>query len=144
VSEIIQVTGRQIAAARALGGLDQATLAGSANISIQTLRRIESAEGAPSGYPNNIAAVRAALEKAGVEFIAENGGGPGVRLKKRAKSVEEISQQIDVLEDKISSIPAPTTPSPEAAMNTMRKAVAENNVAKLKARRKRIRRDGSK
>lgn len=27
-------------------------------------------------------AVRAALEGAGVEFIAENGGGPGVRLKK--------------------------------------------------------------
>nr|WP_281404845.1 hypothetical protein [Methylocystis sp. B8] len=31
--------------------------------------------------------LRAALEKAGVEFIAENGGGPGVRLKKKkAKS----------------------------------------------------------
>jgi hypothetical protein len=29
-----------------------------------------------------IAAIRAALEAAGVEFIAENGGGPGVRLKK--------------------------------------------------------------
>jgi hypothetical protein len=31
------------------------------------------------------AALVAALEKAGVEFIAENGGGAGVRLKKRAK-----------------------------------------------------------
>ena len=30
-----------------------------------------------------LAAIRAALEKAGVEFIAENGGGPGVRLKKK-------------------------------------------------------------
>jgi hypothetical protein len=28
-----------------------------------------------------IAAIRAALEAAGVEFIAENGGGPGMRLK---------------------------------------------------------------
>jgi hypothetical protein len=37
------------------------------------------------------------------------------------KGVEEISQQIDALEDKISSMPVPTTPSPEAAMNTMRK-----------------------
>jgi hypothetical protein len=27
--------------------------------------------------------MQAALEKAGVEFIAENGGGPGVRLAKR-------------------------------------------------------------
>jgi hypothetical protein len=30
-------------------------------------------------------AVRVALEKAGVEFIPENGGGAGVRLKKRGK-----------------------------------------------------------
>jgi len=29
-------------------------------------------------------AVQKALEKAGVEFIPENGGGAGVRLKKRA------------------------------------------------------------
>jgi hypothetical protein len=32
--------------------------------------------------PNDMA-VRGALEAAGVEFIDENGGGPGVRLKKR-------------------------------------------------------------
>lgn len=29
-----------------------------------------------------LAAIRAALEAAGVEFIAENGGGAGVRLRK--------------------------------------------------------------
>jgi hypothetical protein len=33
--------------------------------------------------PGTIASMQAALEKAGVEFIAENGGGPGVRLAKR-------------------------------------------------------------
>ncbi len=33
----------------------------------------------------NDLAVRRALEAAGVEFIAENGGGPGVRLHKFAK-----------------------------------------------------------
>jgi hypothetical protein len=32
-----------------------------------------------------IAELRRALEKAGIEFIAENGGGAGVRLKKRTK-----------------------------------------------------------
>jgi hypothetical protein len=32
--------------------------------------------------PNEVA-VRRALESAGVEFIDENGGGPGVRLRKR-------------------------------------------------------------
>lgn len=31
---------------------------------------------------SSIAAIRAALEAAGVEFIEENGGGPGVRLRK--------------------------------------------------------------
>jgi hypothetical protein len=138
MSEIIQVTGRQIAAARALVGLDQATLADCANVSVQTLRRMEATAGAPGGYPNNIAAVRTALEKAGAEFIPENGGGPGVRLKKAAKGVEEISQEIDALEDKISSMPAPTEPSPEAGMNIMRKAVAKNDLAKLKRRRTRI------
>ncbi|WP_374309840.1 hypothetical protein [Methylocella sp.] len=34
--------------------------------------------------PNNVSAVRSALEAAGVEFIAENGGGQGVRLRKDA------------------------------------------------------------
>ena len=60
-----------------------------------------------------------------MHFYQGNGEGPGVRLRKTAKGVEEISRQIDALEGKISSMPAPTEPSPESAMNTMRKAVAE-------------------
>jgi hypothetical protein len=39
---------------------------------------MEATEGPASGYPNNVAAVIAALEKAGVEFNAD---GLGVRLK---------------------------------------------------------------
>jgi len=34
---------------------------------------------------NNVAAVRAALEAAGVIFVEENGEGPGVRLRKGEK-----------------------------------------------------------
>jgi hypothetical protein len=34
--------------------------------------------------PNNLA-IRRALEDAGIEFIDENGGGPGVRLRKRRR-----------------------------------------------------------
>ena len=30
-----------------------------------------------------VTALRTALEKAGIDFIDENGGGPGVRLRKR-------------------------------------------------------------
>lgn len=82
MSEINQITGRQIAAARALAGLGQAELAGAANISLPTLRRMEASEGSASGLANNVLAVRTALEAAGVIFIAENGDGPGVRLRK--------------------------------------------------------------
>jgi transcriptional regulator with XRE-family HTH domain len=75
-------TGRQIAAARTLAGMSQPDLAGKANISVPTLKRMEASEGPAVGMANNLAAIRAALESAGVEFIDENGGGAGVRLRK--------------------------------------------------------------
>jgi transcriptional regulator with XRE-family HTH domain len=78
------ISGRLIAAARAVIGISQAELAAAASLSVSTLKRIEgtSAFGMPGVMPNNAKAVVSALEAAGVEFIAENGGGPGVRLKK--------------------------------------------------------------
>lgn len=36
-----------------------------------------------AGDPETLRLLEAALSKAGVEFIEENGGGPGVRLRKR-------------------------------------------------------------
>jgi hypothetical protein len=77
------LTGRQIAAARTLVGLTQADLASRANISVPTLKRMEGSDGIASGMTNNLAAVRTALEAAGVVFVdgAYSGsGGPGVRL----------------------------------------------------------------
>ena len=50
---------------------------------INTIRRAELAEHETSMTAANDLAVRRAFEIAGVEFIDENGGGPGVRLKKR-------------------------------------------------------------
>lgn len=50
---------------------------------IERLRR-EDGEG-PAVSDDVRDAVQAALEKAGVEFIPENGGGAGVRMKKRGK-----------------------------------------------------------
>jgi DNA-binding transcriptional regulator YiaG len=82
VSEINQISGRQIAAARALTGVSQESLAKDANISIATLRRMEASDGPATGLANNVMAVRRALEAAGVIFVAENGEGPGVRLRK--------------------------------------------------------------
>jgi predicted transcriptional regulator len=82
VSDSNQVSGRQIAAARSLLGLGQTDLAAAASISVPTLRRMEASAGPATGLANNVGAVRRALEAAGVEFIAENGGGAGVRLKR--------------------------------------------------------------
>ena len=48
-----------------------------------TIRSAELAERETSMTTANDSAVRRTLEAAGVEFIDENGGGPGVRLRKR-------------------------------------------------------------
>jgi ribosome-binding protein aMBF1 (putative translation factor) len=82
VSEKYQLSGRQIAAGRVLAGISQSDLAASAQISIATLRRMEASDGPASGYPNNVGAIRRALEAAGVIFVEENGEGSGVRLRK--------------------------------------------------------------
>jgi len=74
----------QLRAARALTGLSQAEVAESAGVSIPTLKRAE-AGGPIKVADDTIATIAKALEKAGVEFIAENGGGAGVRMKKHSK-----------------------------------------------------------
>ena len=51
-----------------------------------TIRRAEVRGGETVMTAANELAVRRALEAAGVDFIDENGGGAGVRLKKRQSS----------------------------------------------------------
>lgn len=78
----MSITGAQIRAARALIRWSAADLATAAKLGLMTIRRAEAVDGAISVTAANAAAIRAALETAGVEFIPENGSGPGVRLKK--------------------------------------------------------------
>jgi hypothetical protein len=52
---------------------------------LTTIRRAELTDDETSMTAANDLAVRRALEAAGVEFIDENGGGPGVRLRKSGK-----------------------------------------------------------
>lgn len=75
------ISASQIRAGRALVGLSQAKLGEAANLSSMTIKRAEGS-GSPAPSKEAIAAIRAALEAAGVQFIDENGGGAGVRLKK--------------------------------------------------------------
>ena len=72
----------QIRAARGLLGWSQSMLAERAGLSLPTVKRVEIDLGLRvSEEARN--KLRRALESAGVEFIDENGGGPGVRLRKR-------------------------------------------------------------
>lgn len=48
-----------------------------------TINRFETEQAASN--PATLAALRRALEAGGVVFIPENGGGPGVRLRKAAE-----------------------------------------------------------
>ena len=73
---------RQVKAARALLGWSQHDLAEASGISYPTIARLEKSDGVLGGRPSTIAAIRNTLQSAGVVFIQENGGGPGVRLKK--------------------------------------------------------------
>ena len=79
------VTTRQIKAARALLAWSQADLADHSGISEPTVARLEAADGELGGREDTTQRLRAAIELAGVEFIEENGGGPGVRLRKSGK-----------------------------------------------------------
>jgi len=65
--------------ARAALGLGVRDLAALSNVAQGTISRLESGE---LLKPATIASIRTALESAGVEFIAKNGGGAGVRLRK--------------------------------------------------------------
>jgi len=80
---ILKVSIRQIKAARALLSWSQEQLANEADVSVPTIKRLEAQDGPLGGRNDTGSKIRTALEAAGVEFIDENGGGPGVRLRKR-------------------------------------------------------------
>jgi transcriptional regulator with XRE-family HTH domain len=75
-------TGNQLKAARALIGMEQSKLAELARLNVNTIRNMEAAGVGPiAGRSVNVQAVQRALEAAGLQFIPQDGGGPGVRLR---------------------------------------------------------------
>ncbi len=92
-------TGHQLAAARALIGMDQTTLAALADVSANTIRNMEAAKAGPiGGRRQSIESVQGALESKGVEFL--NHGQPGVRLRQGANggasiAVEDLTSEND-------------------------------------------------
>jgi DNA-binding transcriptional regulator YiaG len=75
------LTPGQCKAARALLELTQGELATAANLGLSTIVDFERKRRQVSAAA--IKAIRDALTAYGVEFIDENSGGPGVRLRKR-------------------------------------------------------------
>jgi predicted transcriptional regulator len=75
----------QIRGARAILRLSQADLAEAASVSLETIKRLEAMQGELKVRLGTLTRIKDALERAGVEFISENGGGAGVRLAKRGK-----------------------------------------------------------
>ncbi|ASP74364.1 helix-turn-helix domain-containing protein [Sinorhizobium meliloti] len=76
-----EITGAQIRAARALIRWSAKELAKAAGVGVATVSRAEVEDGTTSLTSANLKAIRLALETAGIQFIPENGGGVGVRLK---------------------------------------------------------------
>jgi transcriptional regulator with XRE-family HTH domain len=74
------ITVEQCRMARAALGLGVRDLAELAKVSPNTVTRFERGD---ELQPRTIEALKIALEKGGVTFIPENGGGAGVRLKNR-------------------------------------------------------------
>jgi transcriptional regulator with XRE-family HTH domain len=66
--------------ARAGLGWGVRELAAAAKVSIDTIARFERGDELKE---RTVDAIHQALSAAGIEFIGENGGGPGVRLKKK-------------------------------------------------------------
>ena len=75
------ITPQQCRAARGLLDWNQAELAEKTGVGIVTVRQFEGDAHGPRRVTLDV--IKRAFESAGVEFIDENGGGPGVRLKKR-------------------------------------------------------------
>jgi transcriptional regulator with XRE-family HTH domain len=95
MASILKVSIRQVKAARALLGWSQADLAERSEISEPTIKRLEASDGELGGRADTGGKIVGAMEAAGIQFIPENGGGAGVRLKFNRREVRGI----DVLEN---------------------------------------------
>jgi hypothetical protein len=86
VGQSKKISSAQVRAARALIRWTALDLAHASKVGVATIRRAEVVQGEVPVTPANEAAIRQALETAGIDFIEENGGGEGVRFRKPQRS----------------------------------------------------------
>lgn len=79
------LSSEQMRAARAFLRWEQKDVADASGVSLPSIKRLETQPGELAAQPRTVAAIRSALEQAGVVFIDDNAtstaGGPGVRLR---------------------------------------------------------------
>lgn len=74
---------RQLKAARSLLGWTQTELSEASGINLGTIKRMEkNDESLHNAQNRSVVGVQKALEEAGIEFLSENSGGVGVRLRR--------------------------------------------------------------
>jgi transcriptional regulator with XRE-family HTH domain len=95
----IVITAAQLRAARGLLGIDQKVLAEMSGVSLPTIQRMEASEGVVRANVDTLTKVVEALQKAGIELIADyarsDGSGRGVRLRQPAGSPETSNRDDD-------------------------------------------------
>ena len=79
----MSITAAQCRAARGLLGWTQQTLADRARIGTVAINQLENEVSQPRRATLDV--IRRAFEEGGVDFIDENGGGAGVRLRKPSR-----------------------------------------------------------
>jgi transcriptional regulator with XRE-family HTH domain len=115
----------------------QEELASRSGVSVPTVKRLEAQGGEVGGREATSEKLRAALEAAGVEFIPENGGGAGARLRKHRQDRNNLDQHIERLEGEVAHLkPAASgKPSPATGMAMLRRGRAKSELAKAKNKR---------
>ena len=81
---LAMITAAQCRAARGLLDWTQQNLADRAGVGIVTVRQVEAGISEPRKATLEV--IKRAFEDSGVEFLEENGGGPGVRLRIRQRT----------------------------------------------------------
>jgi transcriptional regulator with XRE-family HTH domain len=94
------LTGAQLRAARAMIRWTAEELASHAQVGVATIRRAEGIDGPIRGLASITHALRQTLESAGVEFIPEDSGGAGVRLRTRSDARSEDTRSSNQLTER--------------------------------------------
>ena len=76
-------------AARAMLRWTALDLATASKVGVATIRRVEVVDGEIPVTAANEAAIKRALESAGIDFIDENGTGEGVRFRKPRRATRK-------------------------------------------------------